>query len=28
VSSLPDAEERLAPIERYLARRAAEAGVV
>lgn len=27
VTSLPDAEERLAPIERYLARRAAEAGV-
>ena len=26
VSSLPDAKERLAPIERYLARRAAEAG--
>lgn len=26
VGSLPDAEERLAPIERYLARRAAEAG--
>jgi hypothetical protein len=26
VTSLPDAEERLAPIERYLARRAAEAG--
>ena len=27
ISALPDAEERLAPIERYLARRAAEAGV-
>ena len=27
VCALPDAEERLAPIERYLARRAAEAGV-
>ncbi len=26
VTALPDAEERLAPIERYLARRAAEAG--
>ena len=26
VTSLPDAEERLGPIERYLARRAAEAG--
>lgn len=26
VTSLPDAAERLAPIERYLARRAAEAG--